>query len=54
MKVYCLIVGFWDHDLTGVYANEESAILAAKQYSDEVEWYVYDFEVEDLIDKETK
>lgn len=25
MKVYCLIVGFWDQDLMGIYANEESA-----------------------------
>jgi len=54
MKVYLVFTGFWDHDLHGVYTNKESADKAFASLSPRAEPEIEEWEVEDLINKETK
>jgi len=58
MKVYLVFTSFLDHDLYGVYANEESAnrVLAELSQPSEVptEPSIEEWEIQDLISKEAQ
>ena len=51
MKVYCLMVGHWDQDLIGIHISEESALKEAENYT-HGDWWIDEWEVEDLINKD--